>query len=398
MKYGTKYSAITFWMGLILSAMIDKTIDELADEMDDALWIHTRAHQRIKKYPQVYRGKYRRYERKFPNGDQIRKYRNTLPQYLLRTLNQYIFDCHLEYALAHNLITHDIELLIDNTSEWYYGKDEYPVNPFITGGYNGPGTNVRRNYLGIMLKSGTTYLYCGVEMIKKGESNVPFILQTVDRLIQKGFKVHYLMGDRWFPTYELLSELEVRRIPYLGPYKKWAGIKRIIEHFIRTGKDYIVSYTIKGAPAKWYHSPSIQVWLILTNPRGRRLEEIRKEYLSGAKSMKDCMKEIMVMVTTDKPPKGRKARQGWAMQICLHYKHRWHIETGFRDLNRIAPVSNARTNSRKYLMNTMRYWIFNSWQLERAKHKKLRRSPKSWRKKPTLRRFRYVLKKIETCL
>lgn len=397
-EIGWKYNAVTYWMGLILFAMLDQTLEAITDELDDALWTQTRHHQRIKIYPQKYRGLYPRYERKYPNADQLRKYRNTLPEYLLKTLNHFIFECQLEYAESHRLISKTIDLLVDNTAEWYYGKDRYPDNPFITGGYNGPGTNHKRNYLGIMLKSGTTYLYCGVTMIKKEASNVPFILETLDWLILKGYRIRYVLGDRWFPTFELIQALTIRGVSYIGPYKKLAAIKRIILHFLETGKDYIIPYTIKGAPAKYYKETSIPIWLILTNPRGRRLNEIRQDYLMKTKSLKECMKEIMVMMTTEHPPKGRKARQGWAMQIFHRYTSRWHIETGFRDLNRITPTSNARTNGRKFFMNTVRYWIFNCWQLERAKRKKLRRSPKSWRRGPTLRRFRYVMKKVETCL
>jgi len=81
--------------------------------------------------------------------------------------------------------------------------------------------------------------------------------------------------------------------------------------------------------------------------------------------------------------------------MCRAYKDQWHVETGFRDLNRIAPPSNARTNERKLFMFAVRYWVFNAWQLERAKRRQLRRCPKSWRKGPILHQFAQGVLELE---
>ena len=97
-----------------------------------------------------------------------------------------------------------------------------------------------------MIKSGTTYLYCGVDIIKKKHSNVPYIMYVIDWLVQKGFTIKHVLADRWFPTYEFLFELEARKIQFIGPYKKYAPIRRILVKYLKTGKDYIVQYSFKG--------------------------------------------------------------------------------------------------------------------------------------------------------
>lgn len=386
-KVGKTHNAHDYWMVLILHVLMNLSIDETADRLNEMLWKEYNKHQRHKISPPEFKGKYRRKKRQCPNGDQTRKYRNSLPKWLVKNLNRFIFEQQINYAFQEKLITRELDILVDNTDQWYYGEDRYPNNPFITKGHNGPGTSRKRKYLGIMLKSGKTYLYCGVEMIKKNHSNVPFILDTIDWLKGKGFNIRYLIGDRWFPTVELLRELPSRQIDYIGPYKKWAPVKMAIERYIKNGGNYIIPYTLKGAPKTNYGKPGIQLWLILTNRQGRRLREIRRDYLSKAKTLDECVKEIMVMATTVRPPAGKKNRQGWAVRICRVYDHRWQIETGFRDLNRITPPSNARTNTRKLFMFSIRYWIYNAWQIERAKRRRLRSCPKSWRIGPTLRRF-----------
>ncbi|MHA1619910.1 MAG: hypothetical protein ACTSVZ_11575 [Promethearchaeota archaeon] len=131
-----------------------------------------------------------------PNGDQVRKYRSTLPKYLIDNLNQYIFEQQIEYALENKLISMELEFIVDNTDQWYYGQDRYPKNQYITQGHNGPGTKRKRKYLGVMIKSGSTYLYCGVDIIKKKHSNVPFMIDTIDWLLQKGFTIKHVLADR----------------------------------------------------------------------------------------------------------------------------------------------------------------------------------------------------------
>ncbi|MHA1396056.1 MAG: hypothetical protein ACTSRZ_21335 [Promethearchaeota archaeon] len=42
-------------------------------------------------------------------------------------------------------------------------------------------------------------------------------------------------------------------------------------------------------------------------------------------------------MTARPPPKVKKRRQGWSHHICALYDHRWQIEMGFKDLNRITP-------------------------------------------------------------
>ena len=397
LKSGWKYNAAEFWMVLIAHALLNRSLDDAADRLNTLLWKEFNARRRHKAKARRYAGKRERRERKCPNGDQVRKYRNSLPDWVIRDLNRFIFERQVDYALAGKLITKKIDLLADNTDQWYYGGDRYPANPFITAGHNGPGTKHKRKYLALMLKCGTTYLYVGCTLLQKGASNVPDVLATADWLLAKGFTIRHLLADRWVPTPELLSRLPARGITYIGPYKKWAPVRRATETYIKKGGKgkYILHYAIQGAPATCYGQAPVQAWIIFASGQGKSLRDIRREYLSGQTSLADCVKAVMPMLTTERPLSGPRARQAWAEDICRAYKERWHIETGFRDLNRIAPPSNARENGCKLFMYAARYWAFNAWQLERAKRKRLRRVPRSWRKGPTLRQFTDVVLAME---
>ena len=359
-KFGKKYSAEDFWEVLILHTMMNLSIDEAANQLNRIKWEQYNRRRRRKRSPRKIRSKIIKYERMCPHGDQIRKYRKTLPMWIIKRLNEIIFDAQLAYTVRERLISKKLTVLVDNNDQWYYGSDRFPANPFISKSNKGPGTSRRRKYLGIMIKSGITSLFCGVSIIKKKHSNVPDIMKCIDRLILNGFQIDHVQGDRWFPTYEFFSELQVRGINFIGPYKKWNPIKRILKKYIKKGGNFVHKYQIQGAPAKYYHLPSISVYLILTNRQGRRLREIRQDYQRNKIDLKAAMKKIMVMVTMFIPPSRTKQKQGWAVGICKKYDKRWQIETGFRDLNRISHPSNAHTNARKFLMRSAQYWTYNA--------------------------------------
>ena len=118
---------------------MDLSFDEASDRLNTVLWRKQNLHRRNKISPKIYNGKYRRKERLSPNGDQVWKYRNQLPSYLIHHLNRTIFLAQIRYAQKQNLFGKYIDLLVDNTDQWYYGSDIFPENPFITKGYNGPG-------------------------------------------------------------------------------------------------------------------------------------------------------------------------------------------------------------------------------------------------------------------
>ena len=387
---GRKYSAVDHWTILILFAILDLSLDECSDRLNSLLWDVYNRKRRNKVEPKQYKGKYGRKERKCPNGDQVRKYRKTLPKYLIDNLNRSIFLAQIRQAQRQGLFTKQTDMMVDNTDKWCYGSDRFPENPFITKGYNGPGTNRKRKYLAIMLRSGHLNLFVGFDLIEKHHPNHPKILEVIDWLRKEGISIRSVIGDRWFPTFGLLHGLKIRNVAYLGLYKKYAPIKRKLSDYIQNGGDYMFSYQIKGGAKEYYGISPIKVTAIITNYEGRRLREIRADFLDHKLSLTEAMKELTVIITTHHPPRSMRARQGWGVGICERYHRRWQIETGFRDCNRLGPTSNARTNTRQFLMESVKLWVYNAWQLERAKRKCTRKICSSCKQGPTLRRFSFI--------
>jgi len=97
---GWKYSAAEFWMVLVAHALLNLSLSASADRLNKLLWRHFNARRRRKAKPRQFAGPRQRRERKCPNGDQVRKYRKSLPDWVVNDLNHYIFERQVDYALV----------------------------------------------------------------------------------------------------------------------------------------------------------------------------------------------------------------------------------------------------------------------------------------------------------
>ena len=102
---GKSCAAYDFWMVLIIHALLNLSLDEASDRLNQLLWNKENSHRRNKISPIKYHGKFKRCKRKCPNGDQARKYRNSLPKWLIKNLNRFIFEQQIDFALKEKLIT-----------------------------------------------------------------------------------------------------------------------------------------------------------------------------------------------------------------------------------------------------------------------------------------------------
>ncbi len=136
-------------------------LNDGADRLNDLRWLAKRVEDPHAAGPKAYGGRGDRHERLCPNGNQFRDYRNWFAKVhpgLLACLNDFIFACMIKFALKHKYCKKVVDLLIDDTAQWYYGMDRFPLNPSITGTNKGPGTSHKRDYFACLLKVGKFYL------------------------------------------------------------------------------------------------------------------------------------------------------------------------------------------------------------------------------------------------
>nr|MDO8113307.1 hypothetical protein [Candidatus Sigynarchaeota archaeon] len=157
--------------------------------------------------------------------------------------------------------------------------------------------------------------------------------------------------------------------------------------YLKTGTGIVFSFLIQGDPARFGAKPPMQAWLFLATRENEKLSWIRQQYKSKQLTLAEATEKIHVFVVTTPPPVNKLRRAAWLRNLALYYKHRWYIETAFRDMNHIKPTCHARTDAAKIFCTMMRCWLYNAWQIERERRRRLRRVPASVRHGPTLREF-----------
>ncbi len=385
---GYKHGDAIFWQVLVHREMTRLSIKEAANDLNDELW-----RQKIKgkgrkpRDPKSLGGKYPRHERLAPNESQMHQFLKKMPWWVKKKLSKMIFNAQIDLARKMGLLKDEIEVYIDNTNKDYYGKDRFPSNPSITGTHKGAGTSRMRKYCALMISSGTTRLFAGVFLTRKGRSKVPAIANALVMLAKWGFAIKKVFGDREFSTYDIIGKLNSLGYCYTGTMKKTVPIKKIVDAFLNGLCKCVVLHVMQPHRLVRFNFGPINVHVILKADPGSRIRDVQRDYKNGKITLAEARKKIHVFITTEPAPRHEKHWGPWGAKIVQPFRKRWRIETGFRDTDIFTPTSHARENGTKTFMFVLDLFAYNAWQIQRALRRRLRRVPRAWRIGPTRERF-----------
>ena len=378
---GTNYENIDYWRGLAYKCFTQQPTKAALNELNKLLM------ERDGVQPVQLGGTYVRHRRCVPNTSQMNTFIKHLPKAFKATMGEEIFRIFCEEALRLGLISKHVAVYIDFTNKFFYGYLDTRNTEGITGTNKGPGTKYTRKYGAMMINSGTTRLFAGLFLTKKGKSKVPDILRGLELLRQWGFTIDYTVGDREFTNYDIVASLLAAGVMYLGSIKHTPTVKKAIKAYLAGETKAVIPFVLNPSPKSQYKQGPVECYLIMKPDRGTRLRDIQKQMAAGEISEKDAMERVHTFTTTMHPPRERRRLVHWGLGLLKKFAKRWRIETAFRDLKRILPVSHARNHATKTFMFIFQMVVYNAWQFQRALHRKLRRVPKSWRLGPTLERF-----------
>jgi hypothetical protein len=387
-RNGYKHGDAIFWQVLVHREMTRLSIKEAANDLNDELWRQKLEGRGRKPHgPRKLGGNYPRRDRLAPNESQMHSFLKKMPGWVKKKLSRMIFKAQIDLARKMGLLKKEIEVYIDYTNKDYYGKDRFPSNPYITGTNKGAGTSRMRKYCALMISSGTTRLFAGVFLTRKGRSKVPGIAGALAMLDRWGFTIKKIFGDREFSTYDFIGKLNSLGYCYTGTMKKTVPIKEIIMKYLKgLGKSVVLHVLNPCAKVRVNYGP-LNVHVILKADPGMRIRDVQRDYMSGKITLKEACKKIHVFITTEPAPRDEKHWGAWGAKIVQPFRKRWRIETGFRDTDIFTSTSHARENGTKTFMFALDMFAYNAWQMQRALRRRLRRVPRTWRIGPTRERF-----------
>jgi hypothetical protein len=305
-----------------------------------------------------------RKRRLIPHQTEVNKYLRHIGLQKARNILRECLDKQLLEALHQNIISQNVNVLIDFTEHPYYGKRD---DKMIKGTNRQKGTNKMRHYLGFSLLSRNTHLYAGLEQVATGQSKIPLILKFLDHLLELGFELKYVLMDREFYRTELLDEIKGMNGNVIIPAKHYKKIKQFIREYLEDKGGRVRKYTFSSANEA-YCRFFAHVYLIIKAKRGDTLRGIKRDYRQAKITLKDAQQRLYTIMTTEKP-KGKTS--SWASRVSLFYRRRWMIETGFSDLNRINRRWKSNHDGVRYLDMLARLLLYNSWKINKKRLKNL---------------------------
>lgn len=315
-----------------------------------------------------------RKKREVPHQTEVNKLLRHIGFEKARAILRACLDSQLLEALRLTLISRKVNVLIDFTEHSYYGKRR---DKMIMGTNRGKGTSKMRHYLGFSILSRGLHLFAGLEQMAKGQSKIPVIIKFLEHLIDLGFEVNYVMIDREFYQAELLKEIKKLQGDVLIPNKSYKKINLMIEEYLKGTGKRIRRYTISSAPGGATRV-SQDLYLLLRASKGHSLSGIQQDFRKGKLTLDEARKRIHAVMTTQRP---RGDTSSWASRTAHFYKKRWHVETGFSDLNRMGRRWKSRYDNTRYLDLLVRMLLYNSWKINGAYLQKCRNpegKPHKW--------------------
>ena len=361
-----RYDDIDFLKVFFFSEIIGRSIHDTSEMLNEHLLRSKRG--RRKRFTDGRR------RRMIPHQTEVNKYLRRIGLQRARNILRECLDTQLTEALALNLISKKVNVLIDFTEHPYYGKRD---DKMIKGTNRQKGTKKMRHYLGFSILSRNTHLYAGLEQVATGHSKIPIIIKFLDHLLNLGFELKYVLMDREFYRVELLDDIKRKGGNVLIPAKSYKKIKQIIADYLSDNGGRVRKYAFSTATeAKRRFSQN--VYLIIRAKRGFSLQGVKRDFQDEKISLKDAQRRVFTIMTTEKP-KGKTS--SWASRVSLFYRRRWLIETGFSDLNRINRRWKSNHDNVRYLDMLARMLLYNSWKINKKliqNHAKKEGNIRSW--------------------
>jgi hypothetical protein len=224
------------------------------------------------------------------------------------------------------------------------------------------GTKRIRHYHAAMIHGNGASLYVALQHVAKGQSKIPFMIDTTRWLQGLGFEIKFCVIDREYYRQGILDSMKRLGVDVIVPAKEWKRLRNAKKDYLngikgRTQRYYLIQGGKKGRKSK-----TTRCWIIL-HPRGKqRIDELKREYLQKLKTLDEDSQQIYALITTRAP---QYSGSRFPLQTKQTYKMRWQIETSFRDNERHKAIWRSEYDGTRFIGEFGRYLLFNAWQIAR---------------------------------
>jgi hypothetical protein len=227
----------------------------------------------------------------------------------------------------------------------------FTFNSIICNTFFGKNRNKRGNH-GVGAS-----LYVALQHVAKGQSKIPFMIDTTRWLQGLGFEIKFCVIDREYYRQGILDSLKLLGVDVIVPTKEWKRLRNAKEDYLNGVKGRTQRYCLTQGDKKGRRSKTTRCWIIL-HPRGKqRIDELKRDYLQKSKTLDKASQQIYALVTTRSP---LYSGSRFPLQTKWTYKMRWQIETSFRDNERHKAIWGSKYDGTRFIGEFGRCLLFNA--------------------------------------
>lgn len=276
-------------------------------------------------------------------------------------LTRAIFEASLKQFFIEENRSKKVILEFDLTYRGYWGERR---DSLIKGSRMVKGTRRIRHYHAAMIHGAGASLYVALQHVAKGQSKIPFMIETARWLQGLGLEIEFCVIDREYYRQGILDELKQVGIDVIVPAKEWKRLRNAKKEYLngikgRTQRYFLIQGGKKGRRAK-----KTRCWLVLHARGNQRIDEIKRGYKQKRITLDEASSQIYALVTTQAP---QYAGSRFPLRTKRTYKKRWQIETSFRDNEQHMAIWRSNYDGTRFISEFGRYFLFNAWQIERTK-------------------------------
>ena len=173
-----------------------------------------------------------RHRRLVPHQTTVNAWLRLLSLQDAECLTQAIFEASLNQFFSRNNRSKKVVLEFDLTYLGYWGKRR---DPLIKGSRMVKGTRHIRHYHAAMIHGAGVSLYIALQHVAKGQSKIPFMIDTTRWLQRLGFHIQFCVVDREYYRQGILDGLKQVGVDVIVPAKEWKRLKNAKRDYLTDG-------------------------------------------------------------------------------------------------------------------------------------------------------------------
>ena len=201
-----------------------------------------------------------RHRRLVPHQTTVNAWLRLLSLRDAENLSHSLFEAYLKEFYLKDNSSKKVVLEFDLTYLGYWGKRR---DPLIKGSRMVKGTRRIRHYHAAMIHGAGTSLYVALQHVAKGQSKIPFMIETARWLQELGFDIEFCVIDREYYRQGILDSMKLLGVDVIVPAKEWKRLRNAKKDYLIGSKGRIQKYYLAQGARTGRRAKKSRCWIIL---------------------------------------------------------------------------------------------------------------------------------------